>query len=105
MCKDLNPFFCHTCDTTVSPAAAVPDVASGQFLCPECDAPLKYIGTGADNPFPLTLGLKIIGVICRRLVTSGALDRLQETASRTPGKLDDFLYRWVAITVRLAAEL
>lgn len=105
MCKENPAFYCPSCATLVPPSAAVPNSSLGQWQCPTCDTVLEPDPFLAGNPISVTLGLKLIGVVARQLVASGAVERLEDKARQTANSIDDIAARVAAAIVREAAKL
>lgn len=85
--------WCPRCERPIDQADAIPADGAKPVSCSSCGTALVAPLTVLDNPVDIGAGLKLIGLIARLLVKTGALDALEDYAKGSPTRLDDIAAR------------
>jgi len=106
---DVKPpapeFYCPNCQLDIRKADAIPADGLKPPSCSHCGTPLLLAAEMVANPIPTGFSLKLIGVVARLLIRSGALERLEQYAEKTSTPVDDFAARIAHALVKEAARL
>ncbi len=105
MSKSGAPMFCPTCDDYVFPLCHPDDVGERRACCPHCQGALVPSIFNPSFMIGPALGLKLLAVVARIIIRSGALDKLHELAKESETPLDDFALRVAAALLKEAVNL
>lgn len=85
--------WCPRCERPIDKADAIPADGAKPMSCSCCGTALVAPLAVLDNPVDIGAGLKLIGLVARLLVKTGALDALEDYAKGSPTRLDDIAAR------------
>lgn len=106
---DVKPpqpeYFCPNCQLEIRAPDAIPADGARAASCSHCGTVLQLAAEVLGNPISLPFALTLVGVVARLLIRSGALERLEELAVKTPTPVDNFAVQLARAVVIEAAKL